>query len=172
MEPYLEAIQKCIEQENWYGALALSLSIPDICAGMNNEPQGKSRYITWYNRYMDQKYSDVVSGADCYAFRCSFLHEGSGNTERQPTDGRNIDRFIFLPTGPHLNTISNSVVGDPKYDNRLIVQLSVKDFTHDLTVAARKWLRENKTSAVVSENIDNILKIHTNGVHIGGIFIN
>jgi len=94
MERFLNSIEMSISNENWYGALTLALSMPDICANITNPDMGsKARYINWYNKYMKEKYTSFVGpektehiflcAEDCYALRCSFLHEGGDNIENQ-----------------------------------------------------------------------------------------
>ena len=94
MERFLKSIEMSISNENWYGALVLALSMPDICAKVTNPNMGsKARYIDWYNRYMKEKYTSYIGAdkkehiflcaEDCYALRCSFLHEGGDNIENQ-----------------------------------------------------------------------------------------
>lgn len=170
MENLLISIEKSLLSNNWYGALALSLTLPDICGGLENKPQGKERYSKWFEKYFNTKYKGFLTGNDCYALRCSFLHEGTNNTEQQRAR-EILDNFIFIPKGSHCNWIHQSVVGDPKYDNKSILQLSVERFCLDIVEAVRVWSKNNQNNLTIQDNIKNMLEIHENGIHIGGIFI-
>jgi|SRR5579859_1388722 len=56
-----------------FGALAL----PDICAGMESaEGQtNEKKYIAWFDTWVAARYGGLVTGEDCYGFRCSMLHQ-------------------------------------------------------------------------------------------------
>lgn len=101
MEKILNSIKQSLDDENYYSALVLSLIIPDICGKFENSNQRSSkRYSEWFNKYLGKKYSNFLSGNDCHALRCSFLHEGTGDTETQ--DKKEIlDHIAFIPRGSH-----------------------------------------------------------------------
>jgi len=164
----LESIENSLTAENWYSALALSLVLPDICGKAEGKPQGRMRYIEWFDKYLATTYQGFLSGRDCYALRCSFLHEGSDAIETQQAR-EVVDRFFFIPKGPHCNSIGNSIVGDPLFDQKEILQLSVDQFCKDFVEAAKKWLTDNAGSSIVQDNLEHLIKIHEGKARIGGI---
>ena len=90
MEELISSIEKSLEFENWNATLAVALIISDIC-GKIDEPKEKSskvRYVKWFDQYIKRSFwlqescgSAMMSGGDCYAIRCAFLHEFSDNLE-------------------------------------------------------------------------------------------
>lgn len=109
MEHLINSVKHSINSGNWYGAIATALSIPDICSKITygDKTNGK-RYAEWFDKFMGSHYKtnwttyqlDLVkqhhpssfekmakgtnfSGNDCYALRCAFLHEGSGEIKNQ-----------------------------------------------------------------------------------------
>jgi hypothetical protein len=89
------AIRRAVEDQNWTAALALSLTSPDICGGFTYPQFGKDkkRYIQWYDDHLLDTFTMTgwavgthvfLSGADCYALRCAFLHSGSDDITSQP----------------------------------------------------------------------------------------
>lgn len=83
-------INRCIENECFFAALALALTLPDIC-GKAEYPKKKSRerYIDWYQENIGDYEKGVsesdtpeladlpyMSGELLYQLRCSFLHSG------------------------------------------------------------------------------------------------
>jgi hypothetical protein len=81
---FTNAIERSLNVENWYSALALALALPDICANVCSPNEGSQRrYVKWYNQYMLSKYTSHVGadrtehvflkGEDCYALRCALL---------------------------------------------------------------------------------------------------
>ena len=94
-------IRKCIDLELYEAALALALTLPDIC-GQVELPNGKAgeRYRNWIDNYVDADVlydksfgSDFIplSSNDIYKLRCSFLHSGDDDI-----DNAQIDEFKLL----------------------------------------------------------------------------
>jgi hypothetical protein len=89
MIEYLNDIRKAIENDCWYSALALALTLPDIC-GEIEFPQITSvgkRYRQWFlnhienNKYFIVSGHNIFSSKECYELRCSFLHSHSYDIE-------------------------------------------------------------------------------------------
>lgn len=163
MDKIITSIEKSLFCENWYSALVMSLVLPDICAKLegNKKPSSK-RYSEWFAKYLGDKYDGYLSGNDCYALRCAFLHEGTSNTETQKARDA-LDRFIFLADGSHCNRIDNCYFGDPILDGKQVLLLSTKDFCQDMIAATREWLDD----PTVNKDLSDILEIHENGFSIG-----
>lgn len=74
---YLADIHYALKAGAFYSALALSVPIPDIYGGIEypDEKSVGKRYRDWFDQWcaMLQSYLDA---ADCYAIRCSYLHQG------------------------------------------------------------------------------------------------
>ncbi len=170
MENLLLSIEKSLESNNWYAALILSLTLPDICGALEGKPQGRKRCSDWFKQYLDKEYGGFLSGDDCYALRCSYLHEGTDSIEHQPAR-EVLDKFFFLHRGSHRNKFSQSFVGDLRYDNKEILFLSVEIFSLDIVKAVRVWMKDNEANTKVRDNLKKMLEIHKNGVQMGGFFV-
>lgn len=157
MENILISIKKSIDAQNWYSALVLSLIVPDICGKIENNSSPK-RYSEWFNKYLGEKYRDYLSGEDCYALRCSYLHEGTGNIENQNAK-EVLDRIEFITNGPHLNYFENCQFGNSKYDGKTFLILSNVQFCNDIIEAAQKWIFDNKDNKDFQQNINDMLLI-------------
>ena len=90
MKRFVESIKKSVEEENWYSALSLTPIMPDICSNLENpNTRTKWRYIEWFNEYVKIDYLDMtkkvqkLSGVDCYALRCIYIHQGDDDTDEQ-----------------------------------------------------------------------------------------
>lgn len=103
---YINSIRQAITEKNGYCALALALALPDICGSIENpsEQSSKKRFVDWYDQYIAPKFFEVfsegvgdllLSGADCYALRCSFLHNGSEDITSQRAKDV-LDKFYFV----------------------------------------------------------------------------
>lgn len=164
MENIIKSIANSLQNNNWYSALVLSLILPDICAKLEGSNDSSSiRYPKWFNTYLGKKYNGFLSGDDCYALRCAFLHEGTSSTETQRAKDV-LDRFVFISDGAHCNRFNNCHFGDPKYDGKNLLQLSTRVFCQDMITATKQWL--NNPS--VSKDLNDMLEIHENGFSIGG----
>jgi len=53
MKTFIGSIRLSVANENWYGALIISLILPDICGKIEfpNKSTGK-RYSEWFDKYV------------------------------------------------------------------------------------------------------------------------
>jgi len=143
MQNFIEATKKAIDNENWYAALALALSMPDICGRLENPTKvPKVRFVDWFDKYLLHHYQSTVgsysksphtflSGADCYALRCAFLHQGEFQIEDQSAQ-QVLERFSF--TTPHPSWDCDMNQKGP------ILQLQVAKFCLRVSDAVDQWL--------------------------------
>ena len=91
----IEDMNRALDANCYYAALALTLMLPDIC-GKAEYPTLKSgeRYKLWYNTYIGQYLEDsesknapseekapYLSSEVVYSLRNSFLHQGTPNID-------------------------------------------------------------------------------------------
>ena len=104
----ISEIEICLENECYISALALALTLPDICgkAEYPNKSVGK-RYIQWYDQYVgsyqksQSPYSadmPYLSGEVVYSLRNNFLHAGNPNIEKEKIKDElcKIDQFHLI----------------------------------------------------------------------------
>ena len=140
MRQFIAAVNKALENENWYAALFISLTLPDICGKVQYHCLNSSekRYVQWFNKYLSNKYTHGVgpdrqkhvflSGEDCYALRCSLLHEGADVISHQRCR-KVLDSFLFLTTGSHCNYCN--------VNGHTFLQLNVSNFCKDICDSVR-----------------------------------
>lgn len=117
IENIISDIQSCLDNHCYYAALALSLTLPDIC-GAQEYPEASvaNRYINWYNAYIggyeesqriqapDGYKVSYLSGEVIYNLRNTFLHQGSANINSQKmkdTDNP-MDELHLIITGDEI----------------------------------------------------------------------
>jgi hypothetical protein len=113
---FSDEVRSCLTTNNYYAALSLALTLPDIAGWIRSPEDGsRRRYTAWWNEYVLPQYRGLteVSGSDAYALRCAFLHAGSDITENQRA-AEAIRRFkIVQPVVPnisiHMNQMDNSM---------------------------------------------------------------
>lgn len=162
MNEFIEAIDRSGAAGNWYGALFVALSLPDICGKIDNptEHGSQRRYATWFDRYVKPKYTHragldghevtFLSGNDCYALRCAYLHEGSDDTTRQRAR-EVVDKYHFIvaPQGfvIHCNMINTKL------------QLQVDIFCEDIKQGVIAWVRDIQGDGTRAAATKSLLKI-------------
>jgi len=139
----VESVRRSVREKNWYAALSGALSLPDIAGKLDQRKGGsQKRFVKWFNVYLLPKYKHKVgmvgrthvflSGEDCYALRCAYLHEGDFDITGQRAR-KILARFDFVvPSkgGRHRNHNETS--------QRL--ELQVNMFCEDVCIAVENWL--------------------------------
>jgi len=106
----IDDINRALENEAYFAASALALTLPDICgkAKYPNERNG-TRYINWYDEYVG-KYEQCLcetcqenkmpylSGEVVYQLRNSFLHQGTPNVDKNKirNEFNKLDKFTLV----------------------------------------------------------------------------
>jgi hypothetical protein len=157
VQHFVEATRRAVSAQNWYAALATALTMPDIC-GRLESPQSKSqdRFVGWYERYLLNKYQMPVgperklhtflSGSDCYALRCAFLHQGEFEIDEQRARDV-LARFHFTAPRPGMFVHMNIASGNT-------LQLQVDRFCLDVCDSVDRWLGDVGESAEIQQRLD------------------
>jgi len=107
IEALIADVEKALEADCYFAALALALTLPDIC-GKAQHPQKKpgARYIEWYDEHIgvsekspfDEPPMPYLSGEVVFSLRNGVLHQGTPNIEVvKINEGRNkIDQFALV----------------------------------------------------------------------------
>lgn len=101
----IETIKQALECECYLPALALALTLPDICGQIeypnyvkkNGDRLVGKQYKAWFDDWVNHRYADpsgwigykyhqraknpYFTGQMCYELRCSFLHSGNSDIE-------------------------------------------------------------------------------------------
>ncbi|MDV2986986.1 UNVERIFIED_CONTAM: hypothetical protein Q9R58_22005 [Methylobacteriaceae bacterium AG10] len=178
MERFIRSIEQSLATSNWYSALALALTLPDMCAfAEKGSKVSGNDYAKWFDRWVAPKYvsdqrvamsmlkdldqkSDgkqgilasikevfgdkiddgfipFLSGKDCYALRCAYLHNASDDISDQ-TKQDVLHKFCFFyPDG--FIEMHNCPIPDEN-QNRLALQVNI--FCKDICSAVQSWTDE------------------------------
>lgn len=171
MQPFIDSIEKSLETENWYAAIAVALTLPDICARLEDPAKRGGRgkfYIEWFDRYLKNEYEMTLHGAatvflsgqQCYALRCAYLHAGIddiSNGQVQDT----LSKIHFSTMGSHKGKL-----------NETQLLLDVKTFCRDIAAAAKQWLAENADNEGVQQRMTETVTIRDIGFQpIPGVYV-
>ena len=162
MQHFVDATRAAVAQGNWFAALALALTLPDICGRLENPTAGsQARFVAWYDRFLLGRYQSRIgadhtlhtflSGQDCYALRCAFLHQGEFGIDDQRAR-QALERFHF--TAPQAGlTVHNNQFGN-------MLQLQVDLFCIDVCEATETWLASIRNSADIQARISALATVH------------
>lgn len=162
MRRFTDSIRKALTAQDWYGALSTAVTLPDVCGRLENPTmKSQERYVHWFNAWLKPEYTSVIGagkkehtflhGEDCYALRCSYLHEGGSNIEEQKAQVA-LTNFHFItppPTGSvHCNQVNN------------VLQLQVDIFCNQIAAAVDRWAESVTGDTDIQQRMRNLLVIH------------
>ncbi len=168
MKQFTDAIRQSIANKNWYAALTSALVLPDVCGRLADPSQVSSkRYPSWFDKWMGHHYRSHIgpdrqlhvflSGADCYALRCSLLHHGDADIRTQRAREA-LDDFHFITPHPgwyvHCNQSNNTL------------QLQVDVFALQMADAVDAWAESVRNDPSIQKRMAALLVIHetANGI--------
>lgn len=111
LENIISDVDKALDAEAYLSALALMMTIPDICAKAeygDSLKRNSDRYIKWFEEYIGQynrapieegeTIMPYLSGEIAYRLRCSILHEGHPDVDKEKIDdeANQIDSFSLI----------------------------------------------------------------------------
>lgn len=152
----IKEINSSLESECFISALALGLTLPDIC-GKAAYPSSNitTRYITWYNTYIGnaEKPSDpygtdmpYASGEVIYNLRNSLLHQGTPNiTASDVKEERcKVDKFILSISDDYDSGTSMVAYGAGMKIVERELKVNIRHLCYLLCDAASKYYDANK----------------------------
>lgn len=167
MERFLASVEQSLADKNWYSALYMALTLPDVCSSLEaaDGKTNRKQYAIWFDTYLKPTYSMAVidkthvfmAGDDCYVLRCSALHQGLTDVGHQGAKGV-LDKFYFTTLPQHL------------IQNGNVLHLNVKIFCEDVVAAVRHWIRDfhnNHPDKVW--RLSQLIHIHEKDYSVGGI---
>ncbi len=156
MEDILNTIERCLINEEYFGALFLTLVLPDICAALKSS-NGKTsplKYKNWYDQNIPIQ--NGFKGEDAYRLRCRVLHQGTMNN-REPMSGNSgsFSHFIFtLPNDQNIMTNANNLNG--------MINLDLSSYCKTVLIKASEWIEVNKELEPVRSNLEGVVRVYDN----------
>ena len=155
MNELLEQIETACDTGHLYLALFCSLTLPDICGAISS-PDGLAtgpRYKEWFDKFIAPKYDGLFDGSNCYAFRCSTLHQGKA-------EHRNLgyDRVLFLAPLPGGECVMHKNILNDALNLDLVL------FCKDLVNGVRDWVATESHQPDFQKNINTVLRRYPGGL--------
>lgn len=160
MQNFINAIKSAISNGNWYAALSLALTMPDICGRLEDPFKGSQTcFVSWFDRYLLSRYQSHIGpdralhtlyGSDCYALRCAFLHQGEfGIDDQRAQQALEHFQFIFPRPGVFVHMTQTNAVQ----------QLQVDRFCLDVCKGVEQWLKDVEENAIVRSRMTALATI-------------
>lgn len=156
----IEEVELDIEDGRWQSALALALTLPDICGGIafpeivkryrdgrvmldrlkNPARDVGGQYIRWFDEYAEAYFkispSDekpYICGERCWQLRCEYLHQNKGflNDENE----NNVRFHLGINCGTSVCQLDQTTVQDDGMD----IRIDIKQFCLRMCQAARSY---------------------------------
>jgi len=153
MHAILNEIEQCIASSNFYAAIALALTIPDVGGALGAE-DGQStgqKYKAWYDANLAAKYP-WLTAHDCYSIRCGVVHQG-----RFGNPGSQFARVLFTIPTVGGNIFHNNVLNDA-------LNLDAEIFCGDVVASGRQWLSEHENNETVQSNLARSIRFYPQGL--------
>lgn len=153
MQEIIEEIKTAIENKTYRVALALALTLPDICCQVENklkadENANRSMYINWVNKHMDnQAFQFPLHGFDvqtfngemCYSLRCKILHNGNSSVKNLRL-GVRVDEFVL--TYPNENNYFHGYKYVELSDGKKVTYIGIDYLCEMLCDAAENFYQD------------------------------
>jgi hypothetical protein len=169
MQPFTDAVQRALADRNYYAALAVSLTLPDVCGKIEKPTEDhKPRYIAWVTKYLMPRYppppgagfgpfvAPKITAEDFYALRCAYLHEASDELSNQQIR-QTLDAFRFTAPRPRQRAHMNYVV--QMGTGHKTAQLQVDIFCNDVCDGVAAWSRDIAGDQAAQGRFATLLKI-------------
>jgi hypothetical protein len=173
----LGEIERALDAKLYYSAIAVALSVPDVCASLELDPavpswSTKDKYEAWFASNLGSIFKNLTA-SDCYRLRGGVLHQGHF---RHPK--ARYDRIIFLlPDSPfRAHDVVVSIAKDVVIGGLTRAEITGRDQTGDVLYleavrfckqiieAARLWAIAKKDDANVQANLPNLVRLRPEGL--------
>lgn len=166
---FTDSIKRSIESRNWLSAIALTLTIPDICGALETPNEGNGvRYKRWFGQWMEPNYTVDLPGCgrrafltadSCWALRCSYLHAGSFEVRHQKIEFP-LKAFHFIEPPGNGNTIHMNRIG-------AVLQIQSDVFCEEMITAVKEWQASIGGMPEIQDRLRDMLQIHSSVPAIG-----
>lgn len=177
----IKDIKIALNNKSYLSALALSLTLPDICGQIeypelkkkNGERNIGKQYAAWFNNWVNQYFADntgwtedgskakdpYFTGEMCYHLRCSFLHAGNSDIknwgDKEDADFHYSYEFELAVGGADKTGLSwvNPTNNNSKILKTKIVRVNIDKLCECICLSAEEYYREKDPNIFKDHNI-------------------
>jgi hypothetical protein len=169
LEAIIKEVEGALNAKLYYLAIAVALSLPDICACLEFDPEkpkwaNRNTYAEWCNANIKDRLPHMT-GDDLYNLRGGVLHKG----RFEHKDSR-FARVLFVGPESHIKMHGLLIKGDMRLgpEQELwtgpILNLGVQEFCATIVSAAREWGVAKCEDAFVKANLSKLVRYRPNGI--------
>jgi hypothetical protein len=138
-----------------HSALALALVIPDICGSIEypTKPKVGNRYRDWCDEWGKMV---SISGADCYALRCAYLHSGQDEFSG-PSEAHALFARVGFTIGEADGGWVSRALPPSMPGGKQSARIPVETFCRDMATSADAWRRSRQCDPRVVEEIARLM---------------
>ena len=156
----VDEVELNIEDGRWQSALALALTLPDICGGIafpelvkryrdgrvildrqkNPSRDVGTQYIRWFDEYAGKFFkvapsdpSPYISGERCWQLRCEYLHQNKGFLNKEE------DRGTHFHLGVNCGTSLCQLDSSRQQEGVTDIRIDIEQFCRRMCQAARSY---------------------------------
>ena len=166
-------IEIALKNNSYLSALALSLTIPDICGKIEyphfKDYRGKrnvgKQYAEWFDNWVNQYFADntgwtkdytkskkpYFTGKMCYSLRCSFLHDGNSDIKDwgDLEDANNYYSYEFELAVGGADSFGLSWINQNSNNRKImktkILRVNIDKLCESICLAAENYYREKES---------------------------
>jgi hypothetical protein len=149
----VDDINRALENKAYLSALALALTLPDICGKIAYpEVSGKNavkiRYEKWIDEYVytwPSSFEDgilLAKGKHIYALRCQFLHNGM--TPSFEDEKLDFSLRILKNDICGIHAFGSKYCEDDPSDVQYDIHLDLRELCNEIVRAAKKYCEDNE----------------------------
>jgi hypothetical protein len=180
----IKDINLALNNKSYLSALALSLTLPDICGQIeypdlkkkNGERNIREQYVAWFDDWVNQYFADntgwtedgskannpYFTGEMCYSLRCSFLHAGNSDIknwgDKEDADFHYSYEFELAVSGADKTALSwvNPTNNHSKILKTKTVRVNIDKLCECICLSAEKYYREKDPNLFKDHKINFI----------------
>jgi hypothetical protein len=160
MEMILGEIERAVRSNFFYLAIALALTLPDICSALQTK-NGKTNdglYRKWIKKYL--KEIPGLSPSDCWSLRCGVIHEGNLKIKNEQKH-----RVIFtLPHSSGARMLGGFTIVHQQEGVRAL-QVDAVQFCEEMIAGVRAWYKHLADDPVVLKNLPGLVRFRPYGMY-------
>jgi hypothetical protein len=153
MESIYREVGLALDARLYYLAIAVTASIPDICASLEHGKTGWKPYKAWFRENVAHRFR-FFNEHECYEIRCGVLHRGRS---RGSKDGHSAYAAFFFST---MAGTGEMIVAHPGGG---ALSIDATHFCQTMIECAREWETKVAENAEVQANLANILRVRPEG---------
>ena len=161
IESMFDEIVAAIGVKFYYLAMAVTLTIPDICAGaeldLAKHNVKREHYEDWCSRYLIPQYK-LLDSSDIYMLRGGMVHTGQFSHRHQK-----YTRPFFTVPGA-LYRAHDSIMTGMGAQGESTLQIDLEEFVRTMGRAVETWYSEKKDDDLVRANVERIIRVRPQGI--------